>query len=74
MLLQVLVAVVAGACPTGPAWADKVQAGSSLNAHNAAECSNNGLCDFDTGLCTCFNGYTGDACQRSTYATMFRRA
>lgn len=30
------------------------------------ECSNRGLCDRKSGLCTCFNGYEGTACERST--------
>jgi hypothetical protein len=31
-----------------------------------AECSNRGLCDRDTGSCTCFAGYTSDNCHEQS--------
>jgi len=31
-----------------------------------AECSNRGTCDRDTGICTCFSGYYGLACDQVT--------
>jgi hypothetical protein len=49
-------------CPTGPAWSDLAQGVD--NAHNLAECSNMGLCDRSTGLCTCRSGFAGEACER----------
>jgi hypothetical protein len=49
-------------CPSGRAWADVPTA--SKVAHDYAECSNMGSCDRATGKCTCFKGFTGDACQR----------
>ncbi|KAJ8604707.1 hypothetical protein CTAYLR_006542 [Chrysophaeum taylorii] len=51
-------------CPTGVAWADKAYAVDK--AHLDVECSNAGLCDRDLGQCDCFDGYTGNACQRSS--------
>lgn len=51
-------------CPYGTAWADKAYA--TDKAHLSAECSNAGLCNRATGQCTCFEGFTGSACQRST--------
>ncbi|KAE9123939.1 hypothetical protein PF007_g6890 [Phytophthora fragariae] len=49
-------------CPTGVAWTDKAKTANA--AHAVAECSNRGVCDYSKGECTCFNGYTGAACQR----------
>lgn len=32
--------------------------------HYASECSNRGVCNAFEGLCDCFSGYAGDACQQ----------
>jgi len=53
-------------CPSGKAWVD--QAIATDNAHNEAECSNMGLCDRITGLCSCLEGFAGLACQRNKCA------
>ena len=50
-------------CSNGPAWADKAYAADT--AHSMVECSNAGMCDRSTGLCACFDGYSGAACTRS---------
>lgn len=50
-------------CPYGTAWADKAYAVDK--AHLPAQCSNAGKCNYETGNCECFEGFTGSACQRS---------
>lgn len=51
-------------CPSDRAWAD--QAIGIDNAHNLAECSNMGICDRQTGLCQCREGFEGKACERQS--------
>lgn len=59
-------------CPYDVAWVDTPSLNSDIamnglgSVHRYAECSGRGLCDRETGLCGCFDGYTGDACQRTT--------
>jgi EGF-like domain len=50
-------------CPSGPAWGDVPI--NSQTAHLTAECSNRGICNRATGVCGCFDGFDGDACQRT---------
>ena len=42
-----------------------VLSGKTDRAHSLSECSNTGYCNRQTGICDCFTGYTGSACQRS---------
>jgi len=46
------------------AWADQPLYDGRV--HRYAECAGKGLCDRETGLCDCFEGYEGYACQRKT--------
>jgi hypothetical protein len=49
-------------CPSDRAWADIPS--SATTAHAIMECSNRGACDQTSGICNCFEGFTGAACQR----------
>eukprot|EP01032_Pedospumella_encystans_P011118 gene11118-12955_t len=49
-------------CPKDFAWVGDVVGNNNL--HPIAECSNRGMCNRQTGLCECFDGYDGLACQR----------
>ena len=40
--------------------------GQSNNAHQHVMCSGRGSCDSPSGRCTCFSGFSGEACQRTT--------
>lgn len=50
-----------GTCAFGTAWFD--EAVSSAEAHQSAECSNQGICNRVDGYCECRSGYSGKACQ-----------
>eukprot|EP01041_Mallomonas_annulata_P006541 gene6541-13235_t len=50
-------------CPKDRAWIGAVV--NSNDLHPRVECSNKGLCDRKSGLCSCFSGYDGIACQRT---------
>jgi len=49
-----------------PSMYDSDQAVTANSAHWYRECSNKGICDRGTGTCTCFEGYSGSACQRAS--------
>lgn len=54
-----------GTCPYDLAWAGKAY--DVDTAHVLTECSSMGLCDRDLGICRCFEGFEGEACQRCKY-------
>jgi len=59
-------------CPYGLAWngaalsvdTTGVAKGNVYHTQHK-QCSNQGLCNAKSGACECFDGYTGEACQRS---------
>jgi len=51
-------------CPFTVAWVDTPD--GTNQAHYYAECGNKGTCDRKTGECSCFDGYEGKGCRRST--------
>jgi hypothetical protein len=60
--------VVTLAAPAGTweSWPGDAVAKSQDEGHFYMECSNQGLCDRGTGLCECFDGYAGRACESTT--------
>ncbi len=51
-------------CPQGTAWSSEL-AVSANDVHPRMECSNKGMCDRDSGECSCFENYDGKACERT---------
>jgi len=49
-----------------PAMVDSNQNALTNTAHYYMECSNKGNCDRQSGVCQCFPGYDGSACQRAS--------
>jgi len=56
-------------CPRSTSWTqlgEKVSGKDHICTHMAQqECADQGICDRATGLCECFPGFTGSACQRT---------
>lgn len=56
-------------CPLGISWGGKalVAVSSGGDQHTQKlECSGQGNCDRKTGQCSCFDGYAGEGCRRSS--------
>jgi hypothetical protein len=49
-----------------PAMVDSDLTVLTNTAHAYMECSNKGLCERGAGVCACFPGYDGSACQRAS--------
>ena len=59
---------LAGSCPKGKTWFGNAL-GTSSPHDEVSECSNAGKCNYDTGVCLCMSGFTGIACDRSTWCS-----
>jgi hypothetical protein len=55
-------------CPRGVSWVEQLGGDDGAEYKHKAnrECSDKGICDRTTGECSCFPGYEGSACQRTT--------
>jgi len=49
-------------CSSGKSWFDHPI--SNDRAHQITECSDMGVCDIVTGLCSCYNGFDGASCNQ----------
>jgi len=60
-----LVAVLKNLLYTSPVGSCSV-AETTKGTYESFECSNRGACDGKSGLCTCYEGYSGQSCQTQT--------
>jgi len=61
-IMDVSVVVGGATVSTAPAWA--TTGGRDMDGNREEiTCSARGLCDFDSGICQCFQGYYGAACE-----------
>jgi len=52
-------------CPRKKSWADiKDTAVTGREEHYYAECSGKGICNSESGVCECYEGFTGKGCER----------
>jgi len=51
-------------CPFEFSWVDAPD--KDGHHHKYTECASKGICDRESGLCECFDGYEGKACQRTS--------
>eukprot|EP00501_MAST-03F_sp_TOSAG23-6_P002166 GSMAST32.ASY1.ANO1.2266.1 assembled CDS len=51
-------------CPRGISWTQGVVASDSTSGtcYKHTYCSGRGMCDYSTGQCVCFAGYSGNDC------------
>ena len=55
-------------CPVGPAWGAIPKSDVDGGHAELVMCSNAGECLMEQGECECFDGFTGEACQRRVCA------
>ncbi len=53
-------------CPFGSSWFIRPQEDNLAHVFDSTECSDQGICDRETGECRCFPGFTGSSCNRLT--------